>query len=149
MGTFGPELSLCGRDYKDSNIIDFISLLLEKETKGRSIFPCILLSNMVFSSVFPQVFFACSRKCFPHCFAYLLLQFKSFPFTFTLYLKLWAGRITEQQKPKTTDPELTLPATSSNITDLREHKLPLQKYENASFMVQMSLPENEAKSIIS
>lgn len=47
----------------------------------------------------------------------------------------------EQQEPKTT--------TLSNVTDLMEHKLHLQKHEDASFMTQMSLPENEAKSIIS
>lgn len=59
------------------------------------------------------------------------------------------SHIREQPKPKTTDPELTLPATLSNITDFKEYKLRLQKYEDASFMTQMSLPENEAKSITS
>lgn len=37
----------------------------------------------------------------------------------------------------------------NNITGLQEHDLHLQKYKDASFMIQMSLPEKEAKSIIS
>lgn len=55
----------------------------------------------------------------------------------------------EQQKPKTTDPQFILPATLTNITDLKEHKLHLQKFEDVSFMIQTSLPENEATSIMS
>lgn len=36
----------------------------------------------------------------------------------------------EQQKPKTTDPQFILTATLSNITDLKEHELHLQKFED-------------------
>lgn len=55
----------------------------------------------------------------------------------------------EQQKPKNTHPQFMLPSTLSNITDLKEHKLHWQKFEDVSFMIQTSLPENEAKSTIS
>lgn len=141
-GRSGPQLSLCRGDYKDSNIIDFFFFLLEKEAEGGGISPCISLNHMVFSSVLPQGFFSCSLKCLPHCIACLLLQFKFFPFIFTLYLKLWAGHMKEQQKPKTTDFQFILPATLSSITDLKEHELHLQKSEDVSFVIEISLPEN-------
>lgn len=54
-GRFGPELPLCRRDYTVTLLTFF--LLLEKETKGRHIFLCILLSYVVFSRVFPWGFF--------------------------------------------------------------------------------------------
>lgn len=103
-GRCGPELSLCRRDYT----VTLISFhLLEKETKGRGIFLCILLSYMVFSRVFPWVFF-CTLFKMPSPLLCLVLPFKPLLFLFILYLKICAGHIREWQKPKTADLELIL-----------------------------------------
>lgn len=104
MGRLGLELSLCWGDYKYSNIIDFLFPFCKNRNQfieGEEFFH-IYYSITVLSNVFPQVFLFMLFKKRPLCFPYLLLQFKSFLFTFILYLKLWAGNIREQQKPKTT-----------------------------------------------
>lgn len=48
-------------------------------------------------------------------------------------------------KAKDRRPWINSAESLSNIANLQEDKLHLQNYEDASFMIQMSLLENEAK----